>query len=62
MQEQTIAKFFQRKNNTLIFITNDNKRINLKFPYSGVKVNLNKDENYMLENINGQITIHKWTE
>lgn len=60
-KSQIIAKFLTRKNNTLIFIS-DNKPIHLQFPYQNTKLLLSKDVDYMLETINGKVTIHKWVE
>jgi len=62
MTEQVKAEYFQRKNNTLVFKTENNKNIFLKMPYQRIKLNLNKGEIYMLENTNGNITINKWIE
>ena len=63
MQEMQIkAEYFQRKNSSLVFIAENKELIFLKLPYNSVKINLNKGEIYMLENINGTYTINKWIE
>lgn len=63
MQEMQIkAEYFQRKNSSLVFIAENKELIYLKLPYNSVKINLNKGEIYMLENINGTYTINKWIE
>lgn len=59
---QIKAEYFQRKNSSLVFIAENKELIYLKIPFNGVKVNLNKGEIYMLENINGTLTINKWVE
>ena len=59
---QIKAEYFQRKNSSLVFIAENKELIYLKIPFNGVKVNLNKGEIYMLENINVTFTINKWVE
>lgn len=59
---QIKAEYFQRKNSSLVFIAENKELIYLKIPFNSVKVNLNKGEIYMLENINGTFTINKWVE
>ena len=61
-QLQIRAEYFQRKNSSLVFIAENKELIFLKLPYNSVKINLNKGEIYMLENINGTYTINKWIE
>ena len=61
-QLQIRAEYFQRKNSSLVFIAENKELIYLKLPYNSVKVNLNKGEIYMLENINGAYSINKWIE
>ena len=61
-QLQIRAEYFQRKNSSLVFIAENKELIYLKLPFNSVKINLNKGEIYMLENINGTYTINKWIE
>ena len=61
-QLQIRAEYLQRKNSSLVFIAENKELIYLKLPYNSVKINLNKGEIYMLENINGAYSINKWIE
>ena len=60
-KSQIKAKFLTRKNNTLIFVS-DGKPIHLEFPYQNAELLLAKDADYMLETVNGKVTIYKWIE
>jgi len=60
-KSQIKAKFLTRKNNTLIFVSNG-KPIHLEFPYQNAELLLAKDADYMLETVNGKVTIYKWIE